>query len=125
MVNSVSQLPSVEDITSHGNLIVNAFAFPNDGCEDEVGRLILNVKKHSDSDKEPGCLQYTVVRSYTTEGGKDWIVVFAVWEIYTSHEAFLQHTQSEEFKTFRAAADKLVRAPSDIKFFYEATDKTV
>ncbi|GJJ10299.1 hypothetical protein Clacol_004525 [Clathrus columnatus] len=120
MVSSVSQLPPAEDITSHGNLVVNAFVFPNDGSEDEVGRLILNVKKHADSDKEPGCLQFTVARSYTTEG-----VTFAVWEIYTSHEAFLQHLQSEEFKTLRAVGDKLVKTPPDIKYFYETTDKSV
>ncbi|KIJ51713.1 hypothetical protein M422DRAFT_65140 [Sphaerobolus stellatus SS14] len=112
MVSSPSDLPP----TTPGPIILNAQLVAAPGKADELEKHLLAIQKYSLSDKEPGCLEYRPGRSYVKDGS----IVFTVWEKYTGPDAIEVHMQGPIFKELAAAAaNGLLAAPLDIKYFYE------
>jgi len=69
------------------------------GTGDRIAEACATIRRSANSDAEPGCLSYRVVRSADD---------FLLFHKYANQEAIKQHAEAEAFKDFVKVATEIV-----------------
>ncbi|KLO20582.1 hypothetical protein SCHPADRAFT_934413 [Schizopora paradoxa] len=80
------------------------------GSEERLVELVAALSKIANSDEEPGCLTFRVVRSGSS---------FVAFEKYKDADALKKHAESKAFLEFVAAAEELLVEKPTVTYYEE------
>ncbi|EEB90626.1 hypothetical protein MPER_11141 [Moniliophthora perniciosa FA553] len=85
-------MSAVPESLKNKKFIFIAIVIAADGKADELQASLVDLRKFSNSDQEPGCLTYRTTRGVGEESNK-----FTVIEEYADEKAYNFHMASEKF----------------------------